>query len=73
MKVQEIQKNQIEMWLKLTAELAEKTSLKSEDEITKRDIVKIAQKIEDIINVLNGKAKYLVGDKIKFILIKRLL
>ena len=57
MKVQEIQKNQIEMWLKLTAELAEKTSLKSEDEITKRDIVKIAQKIEDIINVLNGKAK----------------
>ena len=56
MKVQEIQKNQIEMWLKLTAELAEKTSLKSEDEITKRDIVKIAQKIEDIINVLNGKA-----------------
>ena len=57
MKVQEIQKNQIEMWLKLTVELAEKTSLKSEDEITKRDIVKIAQKIEDIINVLNGKAK----------------
>ena len=45
------------MWLILTAELAEKTSLKTEDEITKRDIVKIAQKIEDIINVLNGKAK----------------
>ena len=29
MKVQEIQKNQIEMWLKLTAELAEKNIIKN--------------------------------------------
>lgn len=57
MEVHEIQRNQIEMWLKLTAELAEKTSQKPEDEITKRDIIKVAQKVEDIVNVLHGKSK----------------
>lgn len=57
MEPHEIQRNQIETWLKLTAELSEKTSLKDENDITKRDIIKIAQKVEDIINVLYGKSK----------------
>lgn len=53
----EKQKNQIEMWLNLTAELVDLTAAKGDSEITKRDIIKIAQKIEDIVNVLNGKSK----------------
>lgn len=57
MEPHEIQRNQIETWLKLIAELSEKTSLKDENDITKRDIIKIAQKVEDIINVLYGKSK----------------
>ena len=55
MQVHEIQRNQIELWLKLTAELATKTAEK--DDITKRDIIKIAQKVVDIENVLKGVSK----------------
>lgn len=57
MQVHEIQRVQIELWLKLTADLATKTAQKPNDEITKRDIIKIAQKVDDIVNVLNGKSK----------------
>ena len=57
MQVHEIQRIQIELWLKLTAELAVKIAAKPEDEITKRDIIKIAQKVEDIENVLKGVSK----------------
>lgn len=57
MEVHEKQRKQIEMWLNLTAELAEKISQKNEEDISKKDIVKVAQKIEDIVNVLFGKSK----------------
>lgn len=57
MEPHEKQRAQIEMWLKLTAELAEKTSTKAEKDISKKDIIKIAQKVEDIVNVLYGKSK----------------
>jgi len=51
------QTEQIKMWLALTAALAEQTANKNESEITKRDVIKVAQKVEDIINVLHGKSK----------------
>jgi hypothetical protein len=57
MQPHEMQRDQIEMWLALTAELAEKTSEKKEEDIELRDIVKVAQKVQDIINVLYGKSK----------------
>jgi len=57
MQPHEMQRDQIEMWLMLTAELAEKTSQKNEEEIELKDIVRIGQKIQDIINVLYGKSK----------------
>lgn len=57
MNPQEKQKAQIEMWLKLTADLAEMTASKPEKDISKKDIIKIAQKVEDIVNVLYGKSK----------------
>lgn len=57
METHEKQRAQIEMWLKLTADIAERTAQKDEDSITKKDIIKIAQKIEDIVNVLYGKSK----------------
>ena len=57
MQPHEMQRDQIEMWLTLTAELAEKTSQKPESEIELKDIVRIAQKVQDIINVLYGKSK----------------
>ncbi len=57
MQPHDIQKNQLALWLNLTADLSEKISQKPEDEIIKKDIIKIAQKIQDIINVLNGKSK----------------
>ena len=57
MQPHEIQRDQIEMWLKLTAEMAEKLSEKQEDEITLKDIVKVGQKVQDVINVLYGKSK----------------
>lgn len=53
----EIQQEQIKMWIKLTAEFIEKISEKPEDEIVKKDIIKIAQRIEALINVLNGVSK----------------
>ena len=48
---------QIKTWLTLAADLTEKISKKKESDISKRDIIKIAQKIEDIVNVLYGKSK----------------
>jgi hypothetical protein len=57
MEPDEIQRNQIEMWLDITAELAYKFSEKPEDEITKKDIIKIAHRVEDVVNVLYGKSK----------------
>jgi len=57
MQVHEMQRNQIEMWLNLTAEYAEKLSKKKEDDITLKDVVRVGQKVQDIINVMNGKSK----------------
>jgi hypothetical protein len=57
MEPHEKQRAQVEMWLKLTAELIDTTAQKNENDISKRDIIKIAQKIEDIINVMHGKSK----------------
>jgi|688.fasta_scaffold826687_1 hypothetical protein len=51
------QNDQIELWLQLVANLADSTADKPEAEITKKDIVKIARKINDIVNVLYGKSK----------------
>lgn len=57
MELHERQRDQIEMWLHLASDLAERISEKEEEEITKKDIIKIAQKIEDIMNVFYGKSK----------------
>jgi len=57
MQVHEIQRNQIELWLKLVSAMALRIAAKPEKSITKRDIIKLAQKVEDIINVLNGVSK----------------
>ncbi len=57
MQPHEILTNQLEKWVELTADLTDKLNEKSEEEITKRDIIKIAQKVEDVINVLYGKSK----------------
>lgn len=57
MEPHEKQRAQIEMWLQMTAKLIDVTAQKNENDITKRDIIKIAQKIEDIINVMYGKSK----------------
>ncbi len=51
------QKDQIELWLKLVADFAENISLKSEDDIDKKDVLKVARKVNDIVNVLYGKSK----------------
>jgi len=52
---EEILLKQLEAWIDLTIIMVEKTINKSH--IEKRDIIKIAQKIEDVINVLDGKSK----------------
>jgi len=57
METHEKQRKQIEMWLRLTADLAETISKKDEADITRKDIIKVAQKVEDIVNVLYGKSK----------------
>lgn len=57
MQPHEMQRDQIEMWLYLTADYAEKISEKKEEDIELKDIVKVAQKVQDIINVLYGKSK----------------
>ena len=57
MEPHEMQRDQIEMWLALTADMAENISKKKEKDIELRDFVKIAQKVQDIINVLHGKSK----------------
>ena len=53
----EQQKEQIAMWLRLAAELADQIAEKPEDEIQKKDIVKVARKVQDIVDVLYGKSK----------------
>lgn len=57
MEPHEKQRAQVEMWLRLAADLAENIASKGDDNITKKDIIKIAQKIEDIVNVMYGKSK----------------
>jgi len=53
----EIMTAQIKKWIELTASLVDKINEKSEDEITKKDIIRVAQKVQDVINVLHGKSK----------------
>lgn len=57
MEPHEKQRAQVEMWLKLTADLADNIALKDESKITKKNIIKVAQKVEDIVNVMYGKSK----------------
>lgn len=57
MQPHEIQRVQLKKWLELTADMSEKLSQKPEDEIELKDIVKIGQKVQDVINVLYGKSK----------------
>lgn len=57
MKQHEILRVQLEKWIELTGDLTDKTQKKKESEITKTDIIKIAQKVQDVINVLHGKSK----------------
>jgi len=51
------QKEQIELWLKLVADFADSIAEKPEEEIDKRDVMKVARKVNDIVNVLYGKSK----------------
>ena len=51
------QKEQIAMWLNITADLADKIAQTPENEISKKDVLKVARKINDIVNVLYGKSK----------------
>ena len=48
---------QLEKWVELTVYFIDDTVDKSENDITKTDIIAVAQKIEDIQNVLTGKSK----------------
>ena len=48
---------QLEKWIELTAYHTEDISDKKEEDITKIDIIEVAQKIEDVMNVLIGKSK----------------
>ncbi len=53
----EMMTKQLEKWVELTADFIDKTASKTEKEITKEDIISVAQKIEDVQNVLIGKSK----------------
>jgi len=55
MNQEEILKKQLEAWIEFTSKLVDRTL--SKKVIEKRDIIKIAQKVEDVINVLDGKSK----------------
>ena len=57
MQPHEILTNQLEKWVELTSTLTDNINEKPEEEITKKDIIKIAQKVQDVINVLYGKSK----------------
>ena len=57
MQPHEIMTKQLEKWIELTAELSDRVQEKQEDEITKKDIISVAQKVQDVINVLYGKSK----------------
>jgi len=54
---QEMYVKQLEKWVELTVYFIDDTVDKSENDITKTDIIAVAQKIEDIQNVLTGKSK----------------
>lgn len=51
------QKDQIELWLKMVADFADTIAEKPEDDIDKKDVMKVARKVNDIVNVLYGKSK----------------
>lgn len=53
----EQQKRQIAMWLQLVADLADSIADKPENQIQKKDIIKVARKVQDIVDVLYGKSK----------------
>ena len=53
----EILTKQLEKWVELTAYHAEDIADKDEADITKADIIEVAQKIVDVMNVLTGKSK----------------
>ena len=57
MQPHEIMTKQLEKWIELTAALSDRVQEKQEDEITKKDIISVAQKVQDVINVLYGKSK----------------
>ena len=57
MNQQEMLIHQLQKWIEITANFAEETSKKEEYEITKEDIISLAQKVEDVQNVLIGKSK----------------
>jgi len=57
MKPHKIRNKQLEKWIELTADLVDTVQEKPENKISKKDIIKIAQKVQDVINVLNGKSK----------------
>jgi hypothetical protein len=57
MQPHEMLAKQLEKWIELTSYHAEDISDKKEEDITKSDIIEIAQKIEDVKNVLLGKSK----------------
>lgn len=54
---QEMYTKQLEKWVELTVYFIDDTIDKNESDITKEDIIAIAQKIEDVQNVLTGKSK----------------
>jgi len=57
MQTHEIFTKQLEKWIQLSSQIVDNVSKKDNEDITKEDIIKIAQKIQDVINVLNGKSK----------------
>lgn len=57
MQAHEIMTVQLKKWMELTAEMTDKVNEKDINDITKEDIIKIAQKVQDVINVINGKSK----------------
>lgn len=57
MKQTDIFKKQLEKWVEITANMIEDLSEKDENEITQKDIIKVAQKVNDVANVLIGKSK----------------
>lgn len=57
MQPHEIMSIQLKKWMELTADFTDVIANKPEKDIDKNDIIKIAQKVQDVINVINGKSK----------------